>query len=588
MIMLLCHRLVSLHRVTRIAVTLLLSAASAVAAAAAAAPAPGAKKAVPAAAGSLADGNAATVSAESALQRGDCGNASAYYVKAARQLAAAQLAQRATTVALECGQAASALAAAERWVQLAPGDSAAALAQVQAALVNLHVSDARDYFKAWLSGANRALPDALAQLQQDAGSEALLLLMRGFEHPALHSAVAQRALGELALDSWDAHAALGYAEAARAAGAKAPEVALLMARAQAVLGDEAAALSAAREAATAKSNRLAVAQVLLLLGKEAEAETELQRLRSDDEVGPAASRQLAQLAFEKGDYAITEQRCTSMLPVQSSAALAVYLLGVIAERRGDDSSALRHYSMLLGTGLDTPGRRRAAGILYRQGDHEAALRVFAPEPDASPSERIHADIAAADLLSQVDAPEESLGRIGDALRRSPGNAELEYQHAVLLERAGKIDAALQLLETLHRARPLDAAVTNALGFTLADHKRALPRAEQLIREALRSQPDDPAMLDSLGWVLFRRGQIAGAVPILERAYRLLHDGDIGGHWGQALWTQGQKSAARAVWQRALTADPENPRLLATVAHYAPDISAPKPPPALESAPRTTI
>ena len=174
------------------------------------------------------------------------------------------------------------------------------------------------------------------------------------------------------------------------------------------------------------------------------------------------------------------------------------------------------------------------------------------------------------------------------MRRSPGNAELNYQHAVLLERAGKVDAALELLETLHRARPLDAAVTNALGFTLADHKRALPRAEQLVREALLSQPDDPAMLDSLGWVMFRRGQPANAVPVLARAYRLLHDGDIGAHWGEALWAAGQKSAARTTWQRALAADPENPRLAATVARFAPEISAPKPPPALETAPRTTI
>ena len=78
------------------------------------------------------------------------------------------------------------------------------------------------------------------------------------------------------------------------------------------------------------------------------------------------------------------------------------------------------------------------------------------------------------------------------------------------------------------------------------------------------------------------------MPVLARAYRLLHDGDIGAHWGEALWTAGQRSAARAVWQRAIAADPENPRLVATVAHFAPEISAPKPPPVLEKAPRTSI
>ena len=545
----------------------------------------------------LTDANAATLSAESALQRGDCGAASTLYLKASQLLAQAELAQRATAVALECGQVATALAGAERWVKLAPGDTPAALARVRAALAGFHVPDAQEYFRAWLGGADRKVPEAIDELAQGVGNEALLLMLRGLDHPALRSSAAQRALAELALESWDATAALKYAQGARTAGARSADLAALVSRAQAVLGNEPAALAAAHEAAGRKDGdagdagdegALAVAQTLLLLGKSAAAEAELQRLRSDATGGTAASRQLAQLAFEQGDYALAEQRSSLLLRDPASSVLAVYLLGVIAERRGDEAAALRHYAALLDTGFDAAGRRRAAGILYRQGEHEAALRVFAPARNAGPAERIRADIAVADLLSLVDAPEESLGRIDGALRRSPGNPELDYQRAVLLERAGKIEAALKLLESLHRARPQDAAVTNALGYTLADHKRALPRAEQLIREALQSQPDSPAILDSLGWVLYRRGQAAAAVPVLARAYRLLHDGDVGAHWGEALWGAGQHAAARAAWQRALAADPDNKGLNATLAKFAPDIRAPVPPPALEAAPRTSI
>jgi Tfp pilus assembly protein PilF len=141
---------------------------------------------------------------------------------------------------------------------------------------------------------------------------------------------------------------------------------------------------------------------------------------------------------------------------------------------------------------------------------------------------------------------------------------------------------------MHRERPLDGGITNALGYTLADHKRELPRAEQLIREALAAQPDNPALLDSLGWVLYRRGQYVTALPQLARAFRLLHDGDVGAHWGEALWAAGQKPAARSTWQRALAADPDNKLLITTVHRYAPTLATPKPPPALEPAPRTSI
>ena len=569
MIMSLCHRLATpLHTAVFVLVSFALS--------------PGARAAT-----SL-DTNATVVSAESALQRGDCGLASRQYRLSAQQLAQVELASRATEVALACGQSDEALVAADRWVKLAPGDSDAALAQVRAELVAYRIAEARAHFKTWLGVADRNVPDAIDALAQSAGNEPALAMFRDLDHPALKSAEAQRALAELALQTWDAGAALRFAQGARVAASKGPGVAGLIARAQAIQGNETAALSAAREAVAEKGGALTLAQVQLLLGQDEAAEKELQRLRGDKEVGAPASRQLAQLAFERGDYAVAEQRCDALLREPNSAPLAVYLLGVLNERRGDDSTALRNYRLLLGTGFEGQGKRRAAVILYRQGERASALRLLEATRGADPQERIRAEIGAADLLSLVDAPDEALGHIDGALRRSPGNPELDYQRAVLLERDGKVDAALALLESLHRVRPLDAAITNALGFTLADHKRTLPRAEQLIREALQSQPDDPAMLDSLGWVLYRRGQAGAAAPILARAYRLLHDGDIGAHWGEALWAAGQKAAATAAWQRALAADPDNAHLTMTVAHYAPNLAAPKPPPALEAAPRTSI
>jgi len=159
---------------------------------------------------------------------------------------------------------------------------------------------------------------------------------------------------------------------------------------------------------------------------------------------------------------------------------------------------------------------------------------------------------------------------------------------VLMERAGQVDAAIALLESLHRSRPADAAITNALGFTLADHKRDLPRAEQLIRESLAVQPDNAAILDSLGWVQFRRGQAAAALAPLQRAFRLLKDGDIAAHLAEVLAANGRKGEMRELLKRALAADPDNATLTAMAARLAPGLNAPKPSPSLEPARRTSI
>ncbi len=534
------------------------------------------------------DGNAAIVSAEAALQRGDCGMATTRYQQAVQELAEPQLASHAAAVALACGQYALARTLASRWVQLAPGDADATLALVRADLGAQQISEARRHFSLWLAAGAQHIPETIGALSQSSGSEPTLAMLRDLDAPPLAAAATQLATATLALEAWDARLALRHAQRAREAGAGEADVAQITARAQAVLGDAKAASAAARLAATGKGGRLTLAQSLMVLGQDDAAQAELLGLLTDPESGSAAARLLAELAIERADYAVAEQRCNGLLHDAASAPMAVYYLGLIAERRGDDDAATRNYALLMGTAFEGEGRRRTAGILYRQGDRDSAVRVLGAPRDAEPDERIRAELAGAELLSVAGAADEALSRVNSALRRSPGNPDISYQRAVLLERAGRVGEAIAALEALHRERPLDDNVSNALGYTLADHRRELARAEQLIRAALAGQPDNPAVLDSLGWVLFRRGQGSAALPVLERAFRLLHDGDIGAHWGEVLWAAGKKSQAKMAWQRALAADPENPRLAATVHRYAPGLSAPKPPPALEPAPLTTI
>lgn len=539
-------------------------------------------------AGAVADGDVTIINAEKALQRGDCGIASGLYQQAAQQRAKVDLAARASAVALACGQYPTARTIAEHWLQLAPGDSEAILALTHAELGSYQIPEARTHFKALLSESKGKASESIDAVTQRAGAEPVLAMVRDLDDSRLRGGATQLALAALALDGWDAKLALRYTQAARAAGASNAAAAAIAARAHAVLGDAKSAEAEARVAAGEPGGKLVPAQAKLLLGQDHEATEDLERLRNDPDVGVGASRMLAQLAIDSADYAVAEQRCNALLEDPDSAPLAVFYLGLIAERRGDDEVASRDYALLAGTGFEAQGRQRSATILYRQGERDAAVRILNAAHDAEPDQRIRGELAAADLLSTSGASDEALSRIDSALHRSPGNPDIAYQRAVLLERAGRVDAALAALEALHRERPLDAGITNALGYTMADHSRSLPRAEELIRAALAAQPDNPALLDSLGWVLYRRGQYAAAIPELARAFRLLHDGDVGAHWGEALWAAGQKAAARSTWQRALNADPDNKLLATTVHRYAPTLSAPKPPPALEPAPRTSI
>jgi Tfp pilus assembly protein PilF len=523
--------------------------------------------------------NADIIAAETDLQHGECSSATRRYVEASAQMSDVKLAAHATEVALDCGQYQQALQVTERWRALSPQADEPLYAAVRAELGRYRIEAARAQFRLWL-GAKPARSDedtvsAVANLAQQAGAAPTLDMIRDQPVSKLGSAAGQQALAELAFEGWDFERALRYAEAAQTAGADAGAIAALEARAQAGLGHADAALAAAHRAVTSgPKQHLALAEALLMLGRDSEAEKELLARRTDAQVGAAARRRLALLAYTQGNFALAKQRLRDLLKEPESLALAVYYLSAIAARDGDDESAVRGFSSLGGTDFEVLARQRLAELLYHNGDRDSALQVLVVPAGASIVQQLEAELSIAELLAHEGAPSEASARIEAALHHFPGHPELTYQRAVLQEQAGHSEAALAALETLHKDRPEDSGVTNALGYTLADHKHELARAEQLIRSALQSAPDNPAVLDSLGWVLYRQGQSQKALPLLERAFRLFHDGDIGAHWGEVLWAAGNHHEARSVWARALAADPDNALTLASVRNHAPDLVPP--------------
>jgi tetratricopeptide (TPR) repeat protein len=543
------------------------------------------------------DSNAALMAAEVALERNDCRAASQNYLKAAQGSRDLKLLTRATDVALECGQYPLAEQDAARWRSVAPDDSLAVMNLMRAQLGRARVTEARSTWIGWLGGSaaadSKVVVGAIDWLLEHQGPDLNLATLRGVKHERMSSAPVQLRMAELAIDGNDLNLALNYADAAAKAGGKAAAagdaVALqtIRMRAHGALGNADAALAAARSLVDDGKQPLAVAETLLLLGRDAEAKSDLLKLREDSQLQNLADRRLALLAFADGDYREAEQRFSGLLRDQNLAAMAVFYLAQIAERRGDAEEAVRSYELLANSPYDAAARRRIAGIYLHDGERAQALRMLAANDDADITARIGSELMQAELLADGGTASDGVARLDAALVNYPAHPEIGYQRAVLLERYDS-NAAIAALEALSRSRPADLNIANALGFTLADHNRELPRAERLIRTALTAQPDSPAILDSMGWVLHRRGQSQAALAYLQRAYLLYHNGDIGAHLGEVLWRLNRQSEARAIWKRALAADPENANLAATAKRFAPELEAPKPPPSLGDGPGTAV
>jgi len=124
-----------------------------------------------------------------------------------------------------------------------------------------------------------------------------------------------------------------------------------------------------------------------------------------------------------------------------------------------------------------------------------------------------------------------------------------------------------MLRWVVRQDPGDATALNALGYTLADHKRDMEEAYRYISEAYKQEPLNPAVVDSMGWVEYRRGNLESALDYLRKAYALLADAEIAAHLGEVLWMLGNPDEARSVWEQALVQDPEHPALIGVMEKF---------------------
>jgi tetratricopeptide (TPR) repeat protein len=511
--------------------------------------------------------NADLVLADMALSRGDCRGGTERYIKAAAASSDAKISERATKVASDCQQVAASARAARRWLKLEP-DSAGAAAAVALAAVRLYQPEeaSQAILRTHQLGGDEALIKLIAEASDSGGTAIALDTLR----PMLESPqVSPRLLAagvELALESFDFATARKLADRMLANEPASGEARAQLARVLTAEGDAVAAIAVSQEAAALEpeTERFAYADTLLRLDRMDEARQELENLRADAAVRDEAELRLGKLAYQNGDLTEAGRRFSSLIDSPEVAAEAFFYLSSIAEREGRTDLALEGYDRLIEAGAGLVVRGRAARLMLLGGDRDGAFRLLDDFAAKERSEALDVELAKAALLEDVGKPQEAVALLQLALERFPDHPGVRYQMALIQEKAGMTRESLRNFERLLKDRPEDASLLNALGYSLADRNLKLPRAEALIRKALEASPDNPAFLDSLGWVRFRRGDVAGALPHLERAYRIFPDAEIASHWGELLWVSGKQSEARALWAKALARSPDSKHLRDTI------------------------
>lgn len=211
---------------------------------------------------------------------------------------------------------------------------------------------------------------------------------------------------------------------------------------------------------------------------------------------------------------------------------------------------------------------RKAFLLAGLDEVEEARNVLAQlRTQTDNGVRSQSFLAEAQILQDAGRQEEAMQLLSDALSSLPEDIAIRYTRALLAVGLGQLELAESDLRQIISVQPDNAAAINALGYTLADLTQRYDEAEDLIQQAYELQPEDPSIIDSMGWVSYRRGRLQEAEGYLREAWQALRNAEVAAHLGEVLWAQGQKDEARSLWKLGLHLEDDNEVLLSTMKRF---------------------
>jgi tetratricopeptide (TPR) repeat protein len=362
--------------------------------------------------------------------------------------------------------------------------------------------------------------------------------------------------------------ALTLARRARALRPESPQITLLEAKILSDLGHNADAARLLADAVKLRPDsqnlRLNYARSLVrardMQGAEREFGTLVKKHPDDDSLRLA----LALIALENHHDTLAHSELSLLTDSEEHAGEAYFYLGKLAQRQGKTDDALSAYANVPSSGPYFLQAQSEAGNLLLQLDRPAEVHSRFDEARLHhPDQRIPLYQLEAELLSERKQPDGARAILDEALRQIPGNTQLLLSRALVAERQNQMEQFEADIRAVLQVEPDNASALNALGYTLLERTPRMAEAAAYIQRAHTLRPDDPAILDSLGWLRFKQGDVAAALQHLRHAFRLFADDEIAAHLGEVLWVNGQHHEARQLWQETLRQHPGSDHILRT-------------------------
>jgi len=302
--------------------------------------------------------------------------------------------------------------------------------------------------------------------------------------------------------------------------------------------------------------RLEVVKLLNQLGKKEEARKEIETAKSFSPDADEVYELSAFLYLQDNQIDKAKQEYMTLLAINPDSDRAAFSLGLIEEENKNWDQAANWFELVPEKSkLYLDAKAQAIWALYNQDKKNEALDLARKMTGEHPGKNV-SWLTLAGLCQKEEKYDEGIQVLQDGLKHLPEDTELVYSLAMFYSLVGNNDKALELAQTALLKKPEDPSLLNFIGYTWADTDQNLAQAEDYIKRALEKEPGNGAIIDSLGWVYFKKGRYQDALKLLNQAFaKIPDDPEVTKHLGQLWLKTGDRQKARQYFEKALTQNP---------------------------------
>ena len=509
---------------------------------------------------------------EVALKRKLTTIAAEHYIVAAEQSRDIDVVRRATQVALFSQDYRAAERSAQLWLRLQPDQ-----VEPRQVLSAIYVQQgnreaAREHLMALvtlreLNSSKQYLTLARYFATED-NQKAALTVLEEIASARPDDGEAHFAAAAMALRLNEQQLALHYAARATELKPEWPEAMLVYAQALAINEQPQQGVEALQSFIAAHPGsqpvRHTLARMLLETNQPAAARQQYDQLHQNEPDNNEVLFALSLLNLQLGDLQAARSHLLALEKRDFQANRVHYYLGKLAEKEQLIDQAIEWYSKITDRDYRVDAAIRIALLQANRGETNEALALLEQTESKLDSQRIALAVTRTDILTRAGRFQLAIDAASAGLEAHPGDVDLLFSRSSAYERNGQFDLMEQDIRSILKAHPENAHALNALGYSLADRGVRLQEAHQLLTEALALEPDNPFIIDSMGWVEYRLGNLERAVSLLRRALEIMPDGEVYAHLAEALAASGEQQEARKLLNQGLTESPGNTHITAAL------------------------